>query len=219
MELGEKYKEIKEFYAKRGMARRIGFGERPAILVVDFIKSFTDEAHPLGSNLKNELANTLKVLKEARRAKVSIIFTTVIHREDLKDMGIWAKKMEIPPDKRMVAGSPWVEVDPMLEPLPDEVIIAKKYASSFFGTDLISLLAFQRIDTLIVTGCTTSGCVRATVVDSLQYGFRTIVPLECVGDRAIAPHEANLFDMDSKYADVVPVEEVLKYLSKFPDAA
>jgi nicotinamidase-related amidase len=105
-----------------------------------------------------------------------------------------------------------VELDPRLNRQPEELVIVKKYASGFFGTYLASTLTMKTVDTLIVTGCTTSGCVRATVMDALAHGFRPIVPLEAVGDRAQAPHEANLFDIGSKYGDVVSVSEVLEYL-------
>jgi len=106
------------------------------------------------------------------------------------------------------------DIVPELAPRPEDVVIIKQYASAFFGTALASMLTAERVDTVIVTGCSTSGCIRATAVDGMQHGFRVIVPRECVGDRAPEPHDANLFDIDRKYGDVVSRAEVLAYLSR-----
>jgi nicotinamidase-related amidase len=125
----------------------------------------------------------------------------------MSDAGVWFEKF--PSLDNLREGNRDVELDGRLGRLPNERLVVKKYASAFFGTALASELIALGVDTLIVTGATTSGCVRATVVDALQNGFRAIVPEECVGDRAEAPHRSNLFDMGSKYADVMPVEEVL----------
>jgi maleamate amidohydrolase len=113
----------------------------------------------------------------------------------------------------MVPGEPMADIVPELTPEPDDTIIIKQYASAFFGTSLAAMLTSQGIDTLIVTGCSTSGCIRATAVDGMQYGFRVIVPRQCVGDRHADPHEANLFDINSKYGDVVNKAEVIDYLN------
>ncbi len=207
------YKETKKFYSQRGFSGRVGFGGRPAVLVVDYIVGFTDAASPLAGDLESPLAETLRILTEARSRRIPIIFTTVEYDPSLKDAGLFLKKAA--GLKWLVAGSRWVELDPRLGQQAGEVLIKKKYASAFFGTDLASQLATQRIDTLIITGCTTSGCIRATAVDALQYGLHGIVPREAVGDRAQLPHEANLFDIDAKYGDVVSVEEVLTYLARF----
>lgn len=212
MQISDELSKVMEFYGTKGMGGRVGFGQRPAVLVVDFVLGFTDEKCPLGANLKKELESCLLILREARRAKLPIIFTTAGYEPHLKDAGIWSKKT---PSALLVLGSKWMEVDPILERQPDEPLVIKKFASGFFGTNLINLLTTQGVDTLIVTGATTSGCVRATVVDALQYGFRAIVPKEAVGDRASLPHYVNLLDMDAKYADVVSVDEVLEYLKKF----
>ncbi len=208
----QEYMQIMEFYAQRGIGRRLGFGESPAVLVIDFIRAFTDSKSPLGSNLDDEVENSCKVLKVARSLGVLIIFTTVQYQSDGKDAGIWPKKA--PAALTLVEGSEWVELDPRLQRQPDESLIVKKFASAFFGTHLTNLLTTQRIDTLILLGCTTSGCIRATAIDALQYGYRAIVPEECVGDRAELPHRANLFDIDSKYGDVVTVAGVLDYFQK-----
>jgi nicotinamidase-related amidase len=131
--------------------------------------------------------------------------------KDLRDAGLWAKK--IAGTMTLRAGTPEVEIDPRLGRRADEAIIVKKYGSVFFGTDLLTRLNTQRVDTLILTGCTTSGCVRATAVDAVQHGFRPMVVREAVGDRSQPAHEQSLFDLHSRYADVVSVDETLEYLS------
>lgn len=200
------------FYKRRGFAQRVGFGQRPALLIIDFIKAFTDLASPLASNLDAEIAATQQLLAEARRLNLPIAFTTVEYDEGFRDAGVFIKK--VPSLSVLKKGSPMVEVDDRLSPLPNEHLLVKKYASAFFGTSLASTLTAAGVDTLIITGCTTSGCVRASAVDGCQYGFRTIVVKEAVGDRAPEPHEANLFDIDAKYGDVVTLEEALGYLRK-----
>jgi maleamate amidohydrolase len=205
------YDEIRTFYGQRGFAGRVGFGEKPAVIVLDFILGFTDAASPLGGKLDEALSETVRILEMARASGVPVLFTTVEYDSTLKDAGLFPKK--VAGLKWLVAGSRWVELDPRLGQRPGELLIKKKYASAFFGTGLATLLATQGVDTLVITGCTTSGCVRATAVDALQHGLHTIVPREAVGDRAELPHEANLFDIDAKYGDVVSVEETRSYLA------
>ena len=205
------WKDVEQDYQRKGLAQSVGFGQRPAIVVVDFIKSFTDPASPLGSNLDAEVEATARLLTLARRKRLPTVFTTVAYDPNLREAGVFVRKL--PALKLLVKGSEAVEVDPRLGLLPDEHLIVKSYASAFFGTALGSLLVSQAVDTVIVTGCTTSGCVRATAVDAMQYGFRTIVPRQCVGDRAEMPHETNLFDINAKYGDVVDLDEVLGYLN------
>ena len=206
--------ELMQKYEKAGFLRRLGFGEKPALLIVDFTKGFTNSNSPLGGNLDREIEATRKVLELARKKGLLVVYTTVGYDEGFRDAGIWIKKM--PTITYLRLGSDAVEIDPRITPIPGEHVILKKFASAFFGTNLASLLTSQRIDTLIITGCTTSGCIRASVVDALQNGFRPIVPRECVGDRAQAPHEANLFDIDAKYGDVIALEEALEYLNSLP---
>jgi maleamate amidohydrolase len=201
--------ELGQVYSGKGFGRRIGFGSKPAVLVIDFMKVFTDEKTPLGSNYAAQLKQTKRILDAARKAGVPVIFTQVAYEPDLRDAGVWAKKA---PSEMLKAGTDWVEIDPVLERRSDESIITKKYPSAFFGTDLVSRLNSARIDTIIITGCTTSGCVRATAVDGVSYGFRVIVVREAVGDRAELTHQVNLADIDAKYGDVVSVDAVLKYL-------
>jgi maleamate amidohydrolase len=202
----------KALYGARGFAGRVGFGKHPAILIIDLIKAFTEVGSPLAADLSSQITAAVELLRVARRAGVPIVFTTVEYDPSLKDAGLFVRKVS--GLKWLVTGSPWVELHPALNRKEGELIVKKKYASAFFGTDLASFLATQRVDTVIVGGCTTSGCVRATVVDALQYGLHAIVPREAVGDRAQAPHEASLFDIDMKYGDVVDLQEVLDYLRR-----
>jgi len=210
------FDDVRKFYSARGLAGRVGFGSSPAIVVVDYIIGFTDSASPLSGDLDQPLAETLRILAAARRVDIPIFFTTVEYDPSLKDAGLFLKK--VPSLKWLVTGSRWVELDPRLGRRPGEILLRKKYASAFFGTEFATLLRTVAVDTLIVTGCTTSGCIRATVTDALQHGLHAIVPAEAVGDRAQLPHEANLFDIDGKYGDVVNVEDVLHYLAALPKA-
>ena len=143
-----------------------------------------------------------------------MIFTTIGYEPSLKDGGLWLQK--VPSLGDLQIGGRWVEIDPRLEPREDETIVLKKGASAFFGTNLPAILVSQGVDSVILCGATTSGCIRATAIDLLQYGYPTLVPRECVGDRAQAPHEANLFDINAKYADVVPLDDVLEYVASVP---
>lgn len=197
-------------YKNRGFVGRVGFGSRPALLIIDFIRAFTDLSSPLASNLDAEVAATGRLLEAARSMGLPIAFTTVEYDEGFRDAGVFIKK--VPSLSVLRKGTPLVEIDERLKPLPGEHILVKKYASAFFGTSLASTLTAAGVDTVIIAGCTTSGCVRASAVDSCQHGFRTIVVREAVGDRAPQPHEANLFDIDAKYGDVVSLEEALAYL-------
>ncbi len=209
------FEKATEIYIKAGITGKVGFGKKPAILVVDMTKGFTHPEFQIGTDLSDVVSNNVSLLEKAREKGVPIFFSVNEFREDMKDAGIWLEKF--PSIKTLKRGSEEVQIDPRLDPRPGEQIISKNFPSCFFGTTLATRLISLGIDTLIVTGTTTSGCVRATVVDSLQHGFRTIVPRECVGDRAQAPHEANLFDMGMKYADVIPLQDVMKYLDKIKE--
>ena len=202
-----------ELFRQRGFGRTIGFGESPAIIVIDLIGAFTNPEMPLGAPLDNVIEQTRMILDIARVRGLPIFYTSIAYEEvDLRDAGIWASKMEGLMTLR--AGTPEVEVDPRLGRKSAEALIFKKYASAFYGTDLSTRLNTLRVDTLVITGCTTSGCVRATAVDALQGGFRPIIAKEAVGDRSAAAHNQSLFDLQAKYADVMSVEEVLKSLAQ-----
>lgn len=201
-------------YERAQMGHKLGYGQKPAVVVVDFQLGFTaPEQSPLAGNLDAEVAATNEIIAAARKKGVPIIFTVVgydPHRQD--DAGLWPQK--VPSLRMLTLGSDLVELDPRLDRQDGDLVIVKKYASGFFGTYLASTLTMKNVDTLIVTGCTTSGCVRATVMDALANGFRPIVPLEAIGDRAQEPHEANVFDIGAKYGDVVSTSEVVAYLDE-----
>mgnify|MGYP000703231073 CR=1 FL=1 len=208
------WKDLETLFRERGFGNLIGFGRRPAVLVVDLVRAFTDPKLPLGAPLDGVITEARRILEAAREAGVPIFFTSVAYEEeDVADAGVWGRKIR--GLRTLRAGSPEVEVDPRLGRREGEPVVLKKYASAFFGTDLLSRLTTRGVDTLILTGCTTSGCVRATAVDGIQYGFRVIVAREAVGDRAQLAHEQSLFDLHQKYADVVSVDEVVSYLRGF----
>ena len=187
----QKTQTDEEFFRERGFGLKIGFGERPALIVIDMIKAFTNPQAMLGANLDVQIEATN-------------------NDADLADAGIWALKQKgVVTLKGDTDGG---EVDPRLDMRSTDSLLVKKYASCFFGTDLVSRLVSRRIDTLIITGCTTSGCVRATAVDAVQTGLRPMVVREAVGDRSAAAHEQSLFDLNAKYADVVSLDETLQYL-------
>ena len=206
--------EAKEVYARARLGERITLGSSPAVLVVDFSCGFTDPACALGSDLTAEVEATKSLLDAARAKGLPVIFTSIGFEPNLKDGGLWLQK--VPSLGELQIGGRWVEIDTRLEPRTDETIVLKKGASAFFGTNLPAILVSQGVDSVILCGATTSGCIRATAVDLLQYGYPTLVPRECVADRAQAPHEANLFDIDAKYADVVALDDVLEYVERVP---
>jgi len=201
-----------EFFQKRGFGGAVGFGERPALLVVDIMRAFTDETMPLGSDLSYQIEHINTLLDTAQSANMPTFFSIVCYDDaDCRDAGVWGRKMSGLFD--LTSGSSAVELDPRLRKQTDASVFNKKYASCFFGTDFASRLQAQRIDTLIVTGCTTSGCVRATVVDAIQHGFLPIVPKEAVGDRSATAHAQALFEIQAKYGDVLSVNEVVQKIT------
>jgi maleamate amidohydrolase len=199
-------------YEEAGIKQRLGFGTRPAVLVVDLGRAFTDPNHPLGSDLDDVIDANLRLLDRARERAIPIIFTTIAFHPSMADAGVWVHKS--PVLRELLVGTRAVEIDDRLGVRDGEPVVVKKGASAFFGTNVASMLAARRVDTVIVTGVSTSGCVRATMVDAVQYGFRGIVPRECVGDRAEEPHEASLFDIDAKYGDVLDLDEVIGTLEE-----
>ena len=202
----------RKIYERARLGQSVTLGTRPAVLVVDFSRGFTDPESTLGSDLTPEVEATGRLLAVAREREIPIIFTTIGFESNLKDGSLWLQKM--PALAELQIGGKWVEIDPRLGRREEETIILKKGASAFFGTNLPSILVSQDVDTVIMCGATTSGCIRATAIDLLQYGYPTLVPRECVGDRAQGPHEANLVDIQAKYADVVSVEEAQAYIER-----
>ncbi len=203
--------QTREQYRKAGIGERAGFGERPALLIVDFCLGMTSLDSPLGADMSAAIAATAELQAVFREKNLPVIYTTVQYAKGCKDGGAFIKKI---PALRLfeIGNGPWSEIDSRLPPREDEPIINKRFASAFAGTNLASLLTAEKVDTVVVTGSTTSGCVRASALDALQNGFTVIVPRECVADRAQGPHEANLFDLNAKYADVISLSETLEYL-------
>ncbi len=196
-----------------GFGGRGGFGRRPALAIIDMTLGFTDPESPLSCDLEEPVANIARLLEVARHAEIPVVFTTVAYRESDK-LTAAAFIDKVPALLTLEAGTRWAEIDPRIAPRETEPVLNKLFASGFFGTGLPSLLTAAGVDTLIITGASTSGCVRATAVDALQYGFRPVIPREAVGDRNPDAHEANLYDVDAKYGDVVSVEEVIEHLSE-----
>jgi maleamate amidohydrolase len=188
-------------------------GERPAVLVIDLQYAFTDPAFPMGGAelVERAVQSTARLLELARRAGVPVYQTVVAWRDDGSDIGLWPLKL--PQLREVTLESRWAQVDERVWEDSD-VLIVKKWPSSFHGTPLLSLLTAARHDTVIVTGCMTSGCVRATVVDAFSYGYRTLVPEDCVGDQAREGHESNLRDVHRRYAEVTSSEETIDYLEQ-----
>ena len=197
-------------YERKGFSSRSGYGTRPALLVVDFINGFTDPGTGLGGDYSAELAVTASLLDEFRARALPVFFTTVAYEPHLRDGGHFVAK--VPALSILVRGSDWVKVDERIGPRPSEQVVLKKYASAFFDTRLDMQLLGLGVDTVVIVGCTTSGCIRASAIDSMQNGFHTVVVRDAVGDRAQTPHEVNLFDIDAKYGDVVSSRDVLEYL-------
>jgi maleamate amidohydrolase len=193
---------------------RIGFGQKPALLVIDFMQGYTSEGAPLyAPGVVEAVKHAKEVLAAARQAKIPVLHTNIRYNpQHFLDGGVWMKKA--PVMKAMVEGNPYAAFCDEVLPDEGELVISKQYPSSFFGTTLATTLHAQGVDTIVLTGCSTSGCIRATAVDGLQHGFRVMVVREAVGDRHSAPHEANLFDIDSKYGDVISKQEFIEHVLK-----
>lgn len=202
---------VKADYLRRGFIGRVGFGKKPCLLVVDLNKGFTDPTTPVGADLTDVINRTNELLDIARLKGIKIVFTAIAYNNP-DEIGLWVKK--IPALKCLLIGTGLEEIDERLNRQASESVFVKKFGSSFMGTTLLHELILEGIDTLIITGTSTSGCIRATAIDALQYGFRTVIPREAVGDRAHEPHEANLFDINAKYGDVVALAEVKEYLQR-----
>ena len=202
---------LEEDYTSAGFRGRLGFGSRPALVIIDFALAYLDEGSPLYAGVEDTLASCERVLAGARTAGIPVIFTRVEFQPGGADGGVFYRKVAAL--RCFDRGNPLAELAPSLRPSPEDVIVTKQYPSAFFGTSLSSTLTAIGVDTLIVTGVSTSGCVRATALDACQHGFIPIVVRQAVGDRSEIVHEANLFDLDAKYADVVDEAEVLDFLA------
>lgn len=201
----------RRLYEERGLGRRQGAGTRPALVVVDLNRGFTDPTSPLHCDTEVAVEATARLLEAARENGCPVAFTTIQYDESGRKV---AKAFidKVPSLLTLAPDTPWPQIDERIAPLPGEPVLLKLFASAFFGTPLAPMLAAAHCDTIIVTGASTSGCVRATAVDGMQHGYRVIVPREAVADRADGPHEASLFDIDAKYGDVISTEETLELL-------
>ncbi len=198
---------------------KMGFGERPALIVIDMIKAFTDPSLPLGSNLDNQIGAIARLMTAAHQRKVPVIMATIAYEDaDLKSLTVWSLKHKggVATLRQATRNS---DFDPRLPRRGTETVLRKNYASCFFGTDLVPRLVAYDVDTVLITGCSTSGCVRATAVDAMQNGFRPMVVREAVGDRRKAAHEQSLADIDAIYGDVVSIDDTLGYLAGLPMVA
>ena len=205
---------VDEYYRSRGIFQeRFGFGETPAIVVVDFAYGWTDDAYAGGSRrLDAPVEATRRLLDAARPKSVPIIYTTSPWRPESGDQP-FKSAADLSAEFR-----PWderaVKIDDRVSPAPEDLVIEKENASAFFGTHLAAYLIQHRVDTLLITGCSTSACIRATATDAKSYRFRPIIVEECVGDRAEAAHVFTLCDIQARFADVVALSEALEYLER-----
>lgn len=193
---------------------KIGFGKRPALILVDFVQAYFDKSCELYADVDDALASALRVRDLADKKGIPVIFTNVVFHQGGADGGVFYKKVK--PLRHFQASSPMGAWPDGLQPKDHEMIISKQYPSAFFGTSLAATLTAMQIDSLIITGLTTSGCIRATCIDCISNGFIPIVVADACGDRHQDPHAANLFDMNAKYADVVSEAEMIDYLGAKP---
>ncbi|TPG49416.1 isochorismatase family protein [Sphingomonas glacialis] len=196
-------------YAK-AYGTRVGFGAKPALILIDFCQGYFDPECDLYSGVEDALASALRVRAAARAAGVPVILTNVVYHPLALNGGRFYEKAA--PLRYFLEGSAMGAWPAGLVPEADELVVSKQYPSAFFGTSLASTLTAVGVDSVLLTGLTTSGCVRASCVDAMSHGFRTAVVAEACGDRHPGPHEANLFDMNAKYADVVSEDEVVAFL-------
>nr|WSY57410.1 isochorismatase family protein [Streptomyces sp. NBC_00886] len=211
--------ETERTYERAGFGAPVRRGSRPALVVVDLTRGFTEADFPSGTDLTDVVGATGKLIAAARPTGVPVVFTAIAYTpaEATGTAVTWLQKAQ--GMRSLVEGSEAVALDPRLPRVPQDHLIVKKGASAFFGTSLASLLTGLGRDTVLVCGATTSGCVRATAVDAVQSGFSVLVPRECVGDRASGPHEANLFDIQAKYGDVIDLKDAVGYLGGLPRTA
>lgn len=199
-----------DVYARQGFGAALGLHPPFGLLLVDFVEGFADPDGFGGGNISAAIAQSRHLLEEARRRGWPVAHTRIVFANDGADANIFSAK--VPSLLRLTEASAESRIVAALTPVAGERIVRKTGPSAFFGTDLASWLTAKGVATLLIGGCVTSGCVRASVVDAMNHGFRPMVIEDCVGDRAIAPHDANLFDMEQKYADVLPLADLLANL-------
>lgn len=202
----------RDIYLRQGFGGDVGIGGRPALCIVDFVNGFVDPSIFGGGNIDDAVSATRILLDSARTHRLPIAFTRLVYDANGADNCVFLRK--VPSLARLTETAIESQITSRLAPEPGELIIRKTQPSAFFGTGLVSWLQGRGADTLLVAGCTTSGCVRATVVDAMSYNYRTIVVRDCVGDRSSEAHAANLFDMQQKYADSIDCADVIAALDR-----
>ena len=200
-----------DIYKKQNFGNRVGFGERTALLIIDLTVGFNDPAHFGGGNIDAAVKRSVGLLAHFRRTGRPVAHSRIVYADDGSDVGMFATK--VPGLKTLTEISALGQIVPELTPVAGELIVRKTEASAFFNSGLVAWLMQRRVDTLVVAGCTTSGCVRASVIDAASNNLRTIVATDCVGDRAQGPHQANLFDMGQKYADLMARDDIIATLA------
>ncbi len=204
-------KDLDEDYKAASFGGKLEPGKRPALILVDFVMAYLDPASPLYAGVESAFESAGRILTAARAAHIPVIFTNVVYGPDGRDGGIFYRKVGAL--KLFGKGNPMGNFSDSLRPVDDEPVLSKQYASAFFGTSLASTLTALTVDTAIICGLSTSGCVRATALDACQHGFIPLVVKDAVGDRDPRPHEASLFDLQAKYAEVVSEDLILFYLN------
>ena len=196
-----------DVYEKQNFGNSSGIGTNPAMLIIDFVNGFADLEQFGGGNIQAAIDKTVDLLAFARAQNMPVASTRVVYADDGSDHGVFCLKA--PGLKVLTEDAPASQIVDALAPIDGEYVVRKTQPSGFFGTDLADWYQGWGVDTVLVTGCTTSGCIRASVIDAMSYNFKTVVVTDCVGDRALGPHEANLFDMGQKYADLMTADEVM----------
>ncbi len=211
---------LQDNYARGGFGKSLAFGQRPALLVIDFVQAYLQVGSPLyaGPTVEQARADCALLLQACRASGIPIVHTNVSFQKGGRDGGVFFRKVPALGCFEVGAHPDLARFADGLEPAPGETVITKQYASAFFGTSLASTLTALGVDTLLIAGVSTSGCVRATGVDCCQHGFVPVIVREAVGDRAAGPHEANLFDLQAKYAEVAELATVRSYLDSLPRA-
>lgn len=206
--------ERDRIYQASGFRGASGWGRSPVIIIIDFQYSHTDAASPIGSeNLTPAIHATNRLLASARSKGIAVVYVNTMYRADGRDCGLVGLKNPVAFEYQL-EGTRWVEVDARIKPEPDDIRIVKKTADSFFMTPLDYVLRNMGVDTIVVTGCSTSGCVRATIASGADLGYKVVVPEECVAERSLEAHRYNLFDLNARYADVVPLAEVIAAIER-----
>lgn len=204
--------QLDDNYARANYHSAQSWGQKPALMLIDFAQAYFDEQYPLygGEGCHKALANAARLAPVARQTEIPVIFTEVKYQPGGADGGAFYSK--VPALSCFDAGTDSQRLADGLSMQADDILVTKQYPSAFFGTSLEATLRWHKIDTLLLTGVTTSGCVRATCIDSISCGFVTLVVSDAVGDRAREPHDANLFDMSAKYADLLTTDDAIAYL-------